>query len=215
MEAKQKNLTLFFLLVFLGIIVPPVQAHVPYIELLDYSEKRPFIITDSVENSKSIYAWFESPTDIDVYTFEVTDPVRLFANAIVPVCPGYEDLLPWLAVVGPNLPAPEEELPFSLPEGYGAVVVENLAPGEPRETFYEFFGAKYYYDAPAFDEEISEPGTWYVYYWDPYQVGGDYVAVIGAEEVFSLSDIIRSLIVTPLIWFNLELHIRCPQNNIP
>jgi hypothetical protein len=186
-KQMQKNLTLFFLLVFLGIIVPPVQAHVPYIELLDYSEKRPFIITDSVENSKSIYAWFESPTDIDVYTFEVTDPVRLFANAIVPVCPGYEDLLPWLAVVGPGLPASEEELPFSLPEGYGAVVVENLAPGEPRETFYEFFGAKYYY----------------------------YVAVIGAEEVFSLSDIIRSLIVTPLIWFNLELHIRCPQNNIP
>ena len=200
--------------VALGSMVALTSAHVPYIEMKDYSEQNPFVISDSVENSKSMYSWFNTGTDVDVYTFEVTDPVRLFAVARVPVCPGYEEFLPWLAVVGPGLPTPEEELPFDIPEGYGAVVVKNLEPGETRETFYEFFGAKYYYDAPAFDEEISEPGTWYVYYWDPYQMGGDYLAVLGFEEIFSFSDIIRSLIVTPLIWFNLELHTRCPQNDI-
>lgn len=211
----KKVIIAFTCLVVFGSMVTLSAAHVPYLEMKDFSEENPFIIRDSVENSKSLYSWFETPADIDVYTFEVTDPVRLFAVARVPVCPGLEELLPWLAVVGPGLPPPEEVLPFDIPEDYGAVVVENLAPGETRETFYEFFGGKYYYDAPAFDEEISEPGTWYVYYWDPYQIGGDYLAVIGFLEIFSFSDIIRSLLITPLIRFNLELHTRCPQNDIP
>ena len=54
-------------------------GHVPYIEYTDYNEESPFVAADSVENSKAVYAWFETGTDIDIFTFEVTDPVRLFA----------------------------------------------------------------------------------------------------------------------------------------
>lgn len=210
----RKLAIIFTLLLVLGIMASSTIAHVPYIEFRDYTEQKPFQVKDSIENSKSVYAWFETGTDVDMYTFEVTDPVSVYANALVPVCPGYEELLPWLAVVGPGLPEPEGDVPFTIPEGYGVVVIENLAPGESRENFYEPFGAKYYYDAPAFDQEVSERGTWYIYYWDPYEMGGDYVAVLGFEEVFSLPDIIRSLIITPLIWFNIELHTKCPQDDL-
>ena len=187
----------------------PALAHVPYIEKQDFSEEHPFIVHDSVENSKAIYAWFDTGTDVDVYTFEVSAPVMVYAKAIVIACPSLETLLPWFAVVGPRLPVPDEDLPFELPEGYGAVVVQNKKPGEPRDTFFEPFSAKTYFDGPEFNQEITEPGAWYIYYWDPHQLGGDYVAVIGTKESFSLLNIVRSLINTPKIWFNLELHTKC------
>jgi len=84
--------------------------------------------------------------------------------------------------VGPGLPAPAEKMPFPVPEGYGAVVVNNTPPGEKRPTFYEPFSGETYYDAPAFDQQVSTTGTWYIYYWDPYKMGGDYVAILGFQE---------------------------------
>ncbi len=206
---KRLSILFTFLLIF-SLFISFAYAHVPYIEWSDYTEAKPFEVKDSIENSKSIYAWFDTGDDIDIYTFEVTGPVHVYAQAIVQVCPNNENLLPWLAVVGPGLPTPEEELPFMLPVGYGAVMVKNLAPGETREKFYEPFTGKYYYDAPSFDQDVSTPGKWYVYYWDPYDIGGDYVAVLGTEEVFSFTDIIIALINTPLIWFNVDLHTACP-----
>jgi len=190
-------------------VAHPAIAHVPYIEKRDFSEEHPFVVRDSVENSKAIYAWFETAIDVDVYTFEVTKPVRVYVQALVIACPSLKNLLPWFAVVGPGLPLPDEELPFNLPDGYGAIVVKNKSPGEPRDTFYEPFSAKTYYEGPTFDQEMSTRGQWYIYYWDPYHVGGDYVAVIGSKESFSILDTFRSLINTPKIWFNLELHTKC------
>jgi hypothetical protein len=190
-------------------VAHPAIAHVPYIEKRDFSEEQPFVVHDSVENSKAIYAWFETGIDVDVYAFQVTKPAHVYAQALVIACPALEGLLPWFAVVGPGLPALDEELPFKLPDGYGAIVVKNKTPGEPRDTFYEPFSAKTYYDGPEFNQEVTTPGTWYIYYWDPQQLGGDYVAVIGTNESFSLLNIVRSLINTPKIWFNLELHTKC------
>ena len=200
----------FFILIFIsGFAVLTAQAPVPYIEHKDYSAEHPFVINDSIENSKAIYAWFDTGTDVDVYTFEVSTPVTVYAKAIVIACPSLETPLPWLAVVGPGLPIPDEALPFKLPDGYGAVVVQNKKPGEPRVTFFEPFSAKTYYDGPEFNQEVTTPGSWYIYYWDPYKIGGEYVAVLGSKESFSLLDTLRSLINTPKIWLNLELHTKC------
>ena len=109
------------------------------------------------------------------------------------------------------MPEPQEPLPFDLPSGYGAIVLQNDDPGEPRDTFYEPFGAKSYYEGPIFDEIIEIPGTYYVYFWDPFQNGGDYVSVIGWQEIWRPRDIIRGLILTPLIRRDRELHIDCSE----
>ena len=205
-----KLFALLFTVIFFQVFaVSAVHAHVPYIENEDYSAEHPFVVTDSIENSKAVYAWFETGTDVDVYAFEVSEPVTVYANALVIACPSLETLLPWFAVAGPGLPVPDEELPFELPVGYGAVVVPNKNPGEQRDTFFEPFSAKTYFDGPEFSREVTTPGTWYVYYWDPYKIGGDYVAVLGLKESFSILDTVRSLINTVIIWFNLELHTTC------
>ena len=43
------------------------------------------------------------------------------------------------------------------------------------------------------------------------QEGGDYVAVLGAEEIWRVRDVIRALIITPLIRQDRELHTDCVE----
>jgi len=191
-----------------------VSAHVPYIERSDYSENNPMLVWKMIEKSKAFYSWLETDgenpcTDVDVFEFKIkNDPKNVYIELIVPVIDEYyQDFVPWFALVGPNLPLPDEELPFDLPEGYGAIIKENVEPGTQRETFYEPFGGKSYYYGPILDMDISETGTYYIYCWDPHSQGGDYVLVIGKGEFFGPIDIIRSIINTIIIRRDGELHI--------
>jgi hypothetical protein len=187
-------------------------AHVPYIEKRDFTFEQPFRVKGSVENSIAVYGWLESGNDTDVYRLEIPRPARLYCKVIVPVCPGYEQFLPRMAIAGPGLELPDGPLPFDLPQGYGAVVLKNTDPGEQRQQFYEGFGAKSYYDAPAFDRTVAQTGSWYLYVFDPGGAGGDYVAVVGYKERFSVIDIFRAFINTSKIRFNRELHTECPDS---
>ena len=210
---RYKKLIIVFLISLL-FILPIVTAHVPYIERRDYSENNPFFVWKMIEKSKAFYAWLENDgenpsNDIDVYKFQIkNNPKNVYVEIIVPVVEDYyENFVPWFVLVGPNLPEPTQELPFDIPDGYGVIVKENVEPGAERETFFEPFGGKSYYYGPILDMDISEPGTYYVYCWDPYQQGGDYVLVIGKGEFFGPIDIVRSIINTMIIRKGLELHI--------
>jgi len=198
------------------VIANPSQAHVPYFEHRDLSEEQPFEVPYKIEQSIAVYAWLEndglSPsTDIDVYRFDVTEPVNVYLEVLVPVCETYADFAPWFALVGPGLPEPDQALPFALPNGCGTIVMMNALPGSERDMFYEPFGGKSYYQGPVFDAQIETPGTYYVYYWDPYERGGDYVAVLGRQEIWRPQDIIRALWYTPLIRRDKELHVDCSE----
>ena len=208
-----KKIFFIVLVVVLFSIVSFASAHVPYFEHRDFSEDKPFIVRKMVTQSKAIYSWLKNDgvnpcKDIDIYKLKIIRPINLYLEIIVPVVDDfYEDFVPWYALVGPGLPIPSQYLPFELPDGYGAIVMENVEPGESRGTFYEPFGGKSYYVGPIFEENISEPGIYYVYCWDPYEQGGDYVLVIGKGEFFGPIDIIRSIINTFIIRINGELHI--------
>ena len=212
MIRKKTIVLISFILILLSTSL--ASAHVPYIERFDYSEENPYFVWKMIEKSKAFYAWLENDgetpcEDVDVFKFTITNnPKNVYIELIVPVIEDYyEDFVPWFALVGPNLPNPDQELPFNLPEGYGAIVKENVDPGTDRETFYEPFGGKSYYKGPVLDMNISEPGTYYIYCWDPYAQGGDYVLVIGKGEFFGPIDIIQAIINTLLIRQGLELHI--------
>ena len=198
----------------LALISSIVAAHVPYIEYTDYDEDKPLYVWKMIEYSKAFYAWLENDgenpcEDIDAFKFKIRDkPKHVYIELIVPVIEDYyEEFVPWFALVGPGLPEPNVTLPFDIPPGYGVIVKENVEPGSERETFYEPFGGKSYYVGPIFEENISEPGTYYIYCWDPYEQGGDYVLVFGKGEFFGPIDIIRSIINTIIIRRNWEIHI--------
>ena len=179
-------------------------GHVPYLEEEDFSPKRPFFHFD-VTQSIAVYAWLESPDDVDVYVCWVQQPSRLFLEALVPVCPAYESFFPSFAVFGPGLPAPAT--PVIGP--YRLATVDWSDRSEPRETFYEPFGDKTYYQGPAYDQQVTIPGLYFIFVWDPDGVGGDYVLAIGKEERWPLPAILRALIETPKIRRGEELHSPC------
>ena len=210
----RNKIFLFAIFSFILLFSSIASAHVPYIERSDYSEENPIFVWKMIEKSKAFYSWLENDgenpcKDIDVFKFKIkNNPKNVYIELIVPVFEDYyEDFVPWFALVGPNLPTPDIELPFNLPEGYGAIIKENVEPGSDRETFYEPFGGKSYYYGPILDINISEPGTYYIYTWDPYTKGGDYVLVFGKGEFFGPIDIIRSIINTVIIRRDGELHI--------
>ena len=191
-----------------------VTAHVPYLERSDYSEENPFYVWKMIEKSKAFYAWLENEgentgDDIDVYMFKVKNkPVNIYVELIVPVVNDYYAyFVPWYALIGPGLPEITQNLPFDVPSGYGGIIMQNVEPGVERETFFEPFGGKSYYKGPILDENISESGTYYLYCWDPYESGGDYVLVIGKGEFFGPIDIIRGIINTVIIRRDGELHV--------
>lgn len=205
----KKNGVLLSMAALLVLLLTDVAtAHVPYFEHQDFSETKPFVVKKSVAQSIAVYSWLNfDREDVDVYTFSIAEPTRLYVETLVPVCVRYEDLLPSFAIVGPGLPAPEHaDVPFDIPKGYGMIIVPNLDPGEDRESFHEPFGNKDYYQGPTFDEMIDTPGTYSIYVWDPHSVGGDYVAVIGYDEIWEPNDIARGLFYTPLIRNGKELH---------
>lgn len=205
---------LFFIILIVVLLGYNVSAHVPYFEHKDFSDERPFVVRKTVIQSIAVYSWIDNKNedpgaDIDVYKFKVRIPnIRIFFELIGPVCDGYyENFVPWFALVGPGLPDPSQDLPFTIPSGYGAIVKENVEPGEEREQFFEPFGGKNYYQGPTLDIKAEKTGTYYFYVWDPHKTGGDYVAIIGKLELFGITDIIRSLIYTPMIRRGMELHI--------
>jgi hypothetical protein len=215
-DMKDFHKTIGSLCVMIVAMVDTAAAHVPYFERNDFDEQRPFEVPKGIKQSIAVYSWLEPSAragsgDVDLYTFDLTEPTRVYLEVIVPVCTEYEDFAPWFALVGPGLPAPTMDLPFEIPPGYGALVEENTTPGDPRDTFYEPFGGKFYYAGPVFDQVVDTPGNYYLYYWDQYGFGGDYVAVLGAEEIWERSDIVRALVLTPAIRRDRELHVECEQ----
>jgi len=207
--------SLVFVLIVSSCLVftPSVFAHVPYLERTDFTSTSPFLVHKSITQSKAVYAWLETDfihpcTDVDVYQFTIHRPLRVHLEVIVPVCNGfYANFTPWFALVGPGLPAPNQTIPFNLPDGDGVLVLQDAPPGSARHQFYEPFGGKWYYQGPVFDRIMNTTGTYYVYYWDHYQKGGDYCAVLGYKEIFYPSDIVRSFINLPSIRHNHELHV--------
>lgn len=200
-------------IVFILAINICASAHVPYFEHKDFSEEKPFIVRKILTQSKAAYSWLETDwvnpcEDIDVYQFNLIRKLDMYIELIVPVAGGfYNNYTPWYALVGPGLPDPGQALPFDIPDGYGAIVMENVEPGDPREKFFEPFGNKWYFEGPKFKEPLDTLGVYYIYVWDPHESGGDYTLVIGDLEIWGPFDILRALIYTPLIRWGLELHI--------
>jgi hypothetical protein len=189
-------------------------AHVPYFEYDDFTMEQPYKVTFSIEQSLAIYAWLGNNTpdtsaDVDVLVFELNDPANVYLEVIVPVCPGYEEFRPWIALAGPGLPEPKTPLPFDIPAGYGIEVIQDVNKGKSRDAFYEIFGGKSYYYGPVYDEHLSLPGTYYIFVWEPRRKSGDYVAVVGKKEIWRFEDIIRAIRNTPLIRLDQELHVDC------
>jgi hypothetical protein len=184
-----KGIWYAFFLCLMIILPLKAWAHVPLFEDQDTTGFDNALKVTKVKGSNAIYARLESPEDIDFYSVEVKEPMRFYANVIVPLSRGYEDFYPVFAVLGPGLPGPESRVPFELPEGYGAVVV-RAEPVNERPTFHEPASrTDYYRGIPAFDRQVTQAGTYYIVVWHPECNSGSYVVSYGRGEKWGIRDI--------------------------
>ena len=212
---------------FILLAAVAAMAHVPYLEPEvarrwgppaagdDYSFENPFIIpSGTIFNSKAIFAYL-SYGDVDVYQYTVqegeTVPWMICAS-LTPACRRYRHTYPSTALLGPGLPEPDpsEDLPFAIPEGYGALVGHQtrVPPGEERPVLSlsaDVPGANISWFFPAgpqtdfvFVDNITVPGDYYIVIWNPTKLPCDYTANIGFAEVFSVEDKVRESVIIPL-----------------
>jgi len=135
---KRVFFTIFAVVVFMG--SKPAFAHVPYLEEVDFTREQPFKVPKSIEQSIAVYAWLEFKDsyteDIDVYTFTLTAPARVFVQCLVPECDRYKEFLPWFAIVGPGLPEPEYTLVMKL--SIRALILEGFEKRGKGTKFFSF-----------------------------------------------------------------------------
>lgn len=181
-------------------------AHVPYIEGRDFEEGEVFEVPGPINKSIAMMAHFHDAFDVDVATFTLyADDLttceggvcgtQVHIGSMVPACSLYADVLPSVALVGPqqdSLPAPDddENYPFEVESDEGVTVIYNEEQGE---TYYEPFTMKNYYRQNTAKVFLTEPGTYWIFYWEPGGVIGDYVMEVGDEEIWGFWEIIQAL----------------------
>lgn len=178
-----------------------------------------------VMRSKAIFAYMDN-NDIDVYQFTLVpsdfqkpvldgngnpqfdengniimqfSPVLVTASALPPACKQYKHFYPKTALLGIGLPAPEGDLPFDVPAGYGVIVADHPFEHQ-REVFTEagiywflpkglsqdcLFNAPWTCDyTNTISQPIFNPGTYFVVMFNDTGRPGDYTANIGVLEGF-------------------------------
>lgn len=192
-------------------LAAPAYAHVPYVEGLDYSDNEAFIIQSPIEKSHALYASFNSPTDQDRVVFTLTEQDltddkiiwneggqsgRLVSfNTIVPACAPYALILPAVALIGPRQTVLSElalgvELPFTVDADQGIYFMSNTVQGP---IFEEKISGTAYFQQKKAEFIVSAPGRYEIVVWEPAGQIGDYVLVVGGEEMFGVNDVVQSI----------------------
>lgn len=182
-------------------------AHVPFLEQGDYTEQAPFLVAD-VENSKAINAQLRTPDDVDFYRIELTEPARIVFGSNVPMCRQYAEFGVTMALVGPGLP-PRDGIPVALQPGEGAVVVrDDFADATQRPLFFEPNSRRQSWTGP---KELAQvpPGVYTLVVWNEQGRTGDYIAVIGDEEIFGPAEIRQVQQTSPLLTHGRNLMVDC------
>ncbi|MCP4217477.1 MAG: hypothetical protein GY765_22745 [bacterium] len=179
----------------------------------------------NVMRSKAIFAYLDN-NDIDVYTFTLIpsdfqkpvldangnptfdenggmimqySPVLITANALPPACRQYKNFYPQTALVGPGLETAPDNLPFTVPEGHGAVVCQNprvkerpvmtevgiwwfLPKGLSQDCLYNSPWSCDYTN--TISQPVFNPGTYNIVIFNSTGRPGDYTASIGILEGF-------------------------------
>jgi hypothetical protein len=187
-------------------------AHVPYIEKTDYTSSTPFVLED-VENSKSIHGALMESDDVDIVSITIEEPARIYTSTNIPFCPQYESFAVTYALTGPGLPAPESNLPVTLPDGHGAIVVRTeFESVDDRPVFYEPFGGRLMWEGPDFAIDQAPAGEYRMIIWNESGASGNYIAVVGQKEIFGPAEIAQARRVSPQLRNGKNLLVECnPQ----
>jgi hypothetical protein len=184
---------------------------IPYVEPLDGdwgTFEEPPVLTLEGAYFSGVFGRLGAAGDADVIHMRFDSPVEgeVRVDLLVPVCGDhFADFFPTLALIGPDQDMPEEAwaaLPFDLPEGLGAQILEPERPAEnddsPRPLSDWQVWEQDYYQALTITFEVPIPAKYFFAIWDETGDTGAYTLLTGAvhpgpdvvdpEEVEALYD---------------------------
>jgi hypothetical protein len=120
-------------------------------------------------------------------TFEIVEPSEFHFSLGIPVIERLSSFRPWIAVIGPGLPY--VELPFAVPDGHGAIVLQGAAPSDEL-MFHEPFTGTNSWITVEEDLQLQSLGRHNLVSWAlPEQADKLWVAV-GKREQFGWKDVL-------------------------
>ncbi len=165
--------------------------------------------------SWGIYEELSGSNDVHYYKFVATKGERLYAQILIPKLEKFSTLVPSMALVGSGLAAVKLEggysvreyahdigdLPFGIPPGMRAIVVDYNGP-VPSSEFYEPFTQTSYWERQEIVvNSLPSSGTYYLVVFDGsfVQEAGKYALAVGEIEDFSPSDFFT---IIPSAWLD-------------
>ncbi len=166
----------------------PAYAHRPIFSQETGTDPQTAIPFGEPDVSQVVYREL-TPTQQQVWlTVTVPKEFKLFVQIGVPVIDRFRNFRPSVAVVGPGLPA--VELPFTIPEGMGAVVFSTKEVENPR-VFHEHFTGTDSWILRSETVRLSEPARYYLVVFCPDGKHGKFWIAIGTREAFTLRDLLE------------------------
>jgi len=151
------------------------------------------------------FMWFvlgelSSADDVDMARFDYQAGERFKAEIFIP---GHEELRsfnPYLALIGPGLPQPDQPLPFALPDGMGAIVTTSAGTFD----YFDIFTQMVYFPRAKVEVVMPETGRYYVAVWGEPVGMARYALDIGIMENFAPHVLIRY----PINWWEVRDFLR-------
>ncbi len=218
--------TLLTLTALLTLATPNLAwAHFPIMGHTDSSAKKPHILLRPFEKSVAIYTKFESPEDVDVYEFELTDDdlkngsTKIFTGTVVPACAPLKNLLTTWILIGPRQDSladtlsPELQALTGIKAGDGSLLVTNSVQGE---IWHEPFTDHWYFMQKRQTVQLRIAGLYKIFVFPSPAAAGDYVFEFGDKEMWSVADILHTLWLYPKLLFESEISTKaCVTSSSP
>jgi pimeloyl-ACP methyl ester carboxylesterase len=151
------------------------------------------------------FMWFmlgelSSADDVDMARFDYQAGDRFKAEIFIP---GHEELRnfnPYLALIGPGLPQPDQPLPFALPDGMGAIVTTSTSTFD----YFDIFTQMVYFPRAKIEVVMPQTGRYYVAVWGKPVGMARYALDIGIMENLAPHVLIRY----PINWWEVRDFLR-------
>lgn len=147
------------------------------------------------------FMWFvmgqlQHDADIDVVTFDYEAGNTMRGVIFIPVNDDLHNFSPNVALVGPGLPMPDEELPFALPAGMGAVVARSNS----NKTYFDIFTQINFYPRATVEAVAPVTGRYYMVVFGKPVGSARYALDIGIMETFAPDVLARY----PINWWEVR-----------
>lgn len=180
---KRRLLACSFWVIVTELVASTGLTHMPSFNDGTWSGPETAFVIEDLEPSILVYNEVTCDSEQLWLTFDADPGADLFVQLGRPLLERLSDYYPAMAILGKDFPEPEQDLPFAIPDGMGAVVIETDADTEIVYFFEEFSETEF---EIMYEETytLEQGGVGYMVAYHPQRRTGKLWAAVGTREDF-------------------------------